>query len=45
VVVHVYNPSIQEAEAGALEFKASLGYIARLASFHCTPNLLQIKKI
>jgi hypothetical protein len=28
-VVHVYNPSIQEAEAGRCEFKASLGCVAR----------------
>jgi hypothetical protein len=29
VVVHIYNPSTQEADAEDQEFEASLGYIAR----------------
>lgn len=26
-IVHAYNSNAQEAQAGSLEFKASLGYI------------------
>jgi hypothetical protein len=32
MVVHICNPSTQEAEAGELDFKVSLGYIVRHVS-------------
>lgn len=31
MVLHIYNPSIQEAEAGGWQVESSLGYILRLS--------------